>query len=505
MKNIGFAFALILVATAGVAQQPGSGLGSGSAQEVYHERWRPQYHFSPKAHWMNDPNGMVFYQGTYHLFFQYYPDSMVWGPMHWGHAVSKDMVHWQELPIALSPDTLGYIFSGSAVVDKNNSSGFGRSGLGQSGDTPLVAIFTQHDPVGASQNRNDFQNQSIAYSLDNGQTWSKYPRNPVLRNPGITDFRDPKVFWYSAGHEWIMALAVKDHIEFYTSADLRNWVKAGEFGKDAGAHGGVWECPDLFPLDDGHGHMTWVLIVNINPGGPNGGSATQYFLGRFDGKHFVSSTAGVRWLDYGPDEYAGVTWSNTGGRRLFLGWMSNWLYGQRVPTDPWRSANTLPRQLGLEKVGDSLYVTSTPVRELDGLVASAERVVVIPQALPELAKISLRVNGVISIGLVLFNASGDSLLVGYDSAMGYYIDRRHAGVAVGPDFDRVYTAPRISKASTIELTVYVDASSVELFADGGLTTMTALVFPSRPYNRVTLRSVRTAFRWLEVSALNGIH
>ena len=478
------------------------------AAPVYHEQWRPQFHFSPKAHWMNDPNGMVFYQGTWHLFFQYYPDSSVWGPMHWGHAASTDMVHWQERPIALYPDKLGYIFSGSAVVDRNNTSGFGRPG-----QPPLVAIFTQHDPVGASRNRNDFQNQSIAYSRDNGKIWTKYPGNPVLRNPGITDFRDPKVFWYTQGREWLMTLAVKDHIEFYSSPDLKTWKKAGEFGKEAGAHGGVWECPDLFPLDDGHGQEVWVLIVNINPGGPNGGSATQYFLGRFDGKTFTPSTAGTRWLDYGPDEYAGVTWSNTGKRRIFLGWMSNWLYGQRVPTDPWRSANTVPRELGLAKAGDSVYVTSTPVKELDTLDGPPEEVIVPGQQTGNVlaplhvpAKIAVQLKKVAAFDLVFSNRFNDSLVIRFDGSETYSIDRRHAGTSVGPDFDRVYTAPRISQAPSIGFTVYADASSFELFADEGLTVMTTLVFPTHPYTQIILRTqdpgIVESFRH---TPLEGIH
>ncbi|HEV3410880.1 MAG TPA: glycoside hydrolase family 32 protein [Puia sp.] len=492
MKNIGLVFGLMLVAAVGLAQQPGQ-------PQVYHERWRPQFHFSPKAHWMNDPNGMVYYGGTFHLFFQYYPDSMVWGPMHWGHAVSRDMVYWQELPIALYPDKLGYIFSGSAVVDTKNVTGFGTGGA-----LPIVAIYTQHDPVGASQNRNDFQNQSIAYSLDSGGTWVKYSGNPVLRNPGITDFRDPKVIWDVAEQKWIMVLAVKDHVEFYSSKDLKGWNKVGEFGKDKGARGGVWECPDLFPINDDQGHSTWVLIVNINPGGPNGGSATQYFLGNFDGRSFTAKTPGTRWLDYGPDEYAGVTWSNTGARRIFLGWMSNWLYGQRVPTDPWRSANTLPRDLQLARVGDSLYVTSTPVWVLDELETRRERVTP-PAALPKLAKISLQTNKTAAFNLVFSNAAGDSTVIGYDGAGRYFIDRRHAGVSVGPDFDRIYWAPRVSRDSTIGLTIYADASSFELFADGGLTVMTALVFPSKPYDRVALRSMDGVAAGLSISTLKSIH
>lgn len=489
MRKITFIIPLLLLAL------------PGPAQEVYQERWRPQFHFSPKAHWMNDPNGMVFYEGVYHLFFQYYPDSMVWGPMHWGHAVSKDMVHWKEEPIALYPDKLGYIFSGSAVVDTGNTSGFGKPGK-----PPLVAIYTQHDPVGATQNRNDFQNQSIAYSLDNGEHWVKYDHNPVLKNPGTADFRDPKVFWDQRGSQWIMALAVKDHVEFYSSPNLREWSKRGEFGKDAGAHGGVWECPDLFPMKDGDGRTVWVLIVNINPGGPNGGSATQYFLGDFDGRTFTPATSGVRWLDYGPDEYAGVTWSNTGVDRVFLGWMSNWLYGQRVPTDPWRSANTLPRVLGLEQVGDSVYLTSSPVREVD-LVQGGGTKIGFPATLPKQAMVWIQTNKVASLDLIFSNDAGDSVVIGYNDAdRRYYIDRRHAGVSVGPDFDRVYSAPRLARDAFVNLVIYMDASSFELFADDGVTVMTALAFPHQPYTRLGMRAaagVELKERWLR--PMKSIH
>ena len=213
-----------------------------TAASYYTEQHRPQFHFSPEKMWMNDPNGMVFYNDEYHLFYQYYPDSTVWGPMHWGHAVSKDLVHWEHLPIALYPDSLGYIFSGSAVVDWNNT-----SGLGTEENPPLVAIFTYHDAEGEKEGRNDYQTQGIAYSLDNGRTWEKYADNPVLENPGIKDFRDPKVSWHAATEKWVMILAVLDHVELYGSKDLKSWEKLSEFGKEVGAHGGVWECPDLFP------------------------------------------------------------------------------------------------------------------------------------------------------------------------------------------------------------------------------------------------------------------
>ena len=232
---------------------------------------------------MNDPNGMVYHNGEYHLFYQHNPDSTVWGPMHWGHAVSKDLVKWEHLPIALYPDSLGTIFSGSAVVDKNNT-----SGLGTKDNPAMVAIYTYHNAEGEKAGRKDYQTQGIAYSLDNGRTWTKYKANPVLKNPGIKDFRDPKVSWYEKGQKWIMTLAVTDHISFYSSKNLLDWTKESDFGADIGGHGGVWECPDLFKMPvAGTNEEKWVLIVNINPGAPNGGSGTQYFVGQFDGKNFV--------------------------------------------------------------------------------------------------------------------------------------------------------------------------------------------------------------------------
>ncbi|HZH37827.1 MAG TPA: glycoside hydrolase family 32 protein, partial [Flavisolibacter sp.] len=306
---------------------------------AYNEPHRPQIHFTPKTAWMNDPNGMVYHNGTYHLFYQHNPDSTVWGPMHWGHATTKNLVHWQHQPVKLFPDSLGTIFSGSAVVDVNNTSGFGSKGK-----VPLVAIFTHHNPVMEKAGRNDFQYQSLAFSLDEGKTWTKYTGNPVVKNPGIRDFRDPKVMWHQGSGKWIMTLATLDRVTFYSSSNLKDWLKESEFGKELGAHGGVWECPDLFPLEY-NGEQVWVLLVSINPGGPNGGSATQYFTGRFDGKTFTPLQTDTQWIDYGPDNYAGITWSNTGKRKIFLGWMSNWQYAAAVPTQTWRSAMTIPRDL----------------------------------------------------------------------------------------------------------------------------------------------------------------
>jgi fructan beta-fructosidase len=443
---------------------------------------------------MNDPNGMVYHNGTYHLFFQYYPDSTVWGPMHWGHATSKDLVHWQQQPVALYPDSLGYIFSGSAVADKDNTSGFGVDSK-----VPMVAIFTHHDPKGEKAGSDDFQNQSIAYSLDEGKTWTKYAGNPVLKNPGIKDFRDPKVSWYEAGKKWIMTLATLDRVTFYSSKDLKNWVKESEFGNEVGAHGGVWECPDLFPLDY-NGQAIWVLLVSINPGGPNGGSATQYFTGQFDGKTFIPYQTDTRWIDYGPDDYAGVTWSNTGNRKIFLGWMSNWQYANVVPTQKWRGANTVPRDLGIKKVDDKYLVTSEPINALNllnedsvilnNIEVNQSHFIAKAGKLTGPARLSLSSDKIESFSITFSNDSGEKVIAGYDKAGNhFFIDRTKSGkVAFEKGFAAKHTAPRLSKDENFNLTLILDNASIELFADDGLSVMTEIFFPSPLYSGIEIQS-----------------
>ncbi|MGN6616511.1 MAG: glycoside hydrolase family 32 protein [Ilyomonas sp.] len=465
------------------------------AQEFYHEQYRPQIHFSPKEKWTNDPNGMVYYNGIYHLFFQHYPDSTIWGPMHWGHATSTDLIHWTQQPIALYPDSLGYIFSGSAVVDKTNTSGFGKDGK-----IPLVAIFTHHDPKGEREHRNDYQNQSLAYSLDNGKTWIKYAGNPVLKNPGITDFRDPKVMWYEPQKKWIMTLATKDHITFYSSPDLKQWQEESMFGKNIGVHGGVWECPDLFSLEYNNKQI-WVLIVNLNPGGPNGGSATQYFMGDFDGSRFTPDDTATRWLDYGPDEYAGITWSNTGERKIFLGWMSNWLYANVVPTTVWRNAMTAPRELKIKEVDGKLFVASEPVKELDKIkgksftfqnvkidnnldLSTKTEKITLPCSL------DIDLDKAEDFSVILSNDSGEQLIIGYDKKENrYFIDRTRSGKTdFQKDFSEKHFAPRLSVNNKINIKLIIDVSSVELFADDGLSVMTEIFFPSKPYDHINIQS-----------------
>ena len=480
--------------------------------KVMNEQHRPQVHFSPQANWINDPNGMVYYKGIYHLFFQYHPYSSVWGPMHWGHATSKDLIQWKEEPIAIYPDSIGTIFSGSAVVDKNNTSGFGKNG-----QVPLVAIFTQHDTIGEKAGRNNFQNQSIAYSLDEGKTWTKYAANPVIKNPGLRDFRDPKVMWYEPQKKWIMTLSANNHIEFYSSADLKDWIKESNFGEGRGAHGGGWECPDLIAVDD-NGIQRWVLIVNLNPGAPNGGSGTQYFVGDFDGKTFTSNQKDTRWLEYGPDDYAGITWSNTGKRKIFLGWMSNWDYANQVPTDPWRNAMTIPRELKLKHIGNDIFITSQPVSELSAIQSPAvsfqnlkvtKSIAIATKAdKPKFpCRINLDASGIKDFTMVLLNEIGEELLIGYDAKQNqYFIDRTKSGKTdFQKNFAARYVAPRLTDNAAMKISLVIDVSSVELFADDGLTVMTTIFFPNKPYNQIHIQSAGgILFKKLEYISLKSI-
>lgn len=471
------------------------------------EDFRPQFHFTPKSGWMNDPNGMFYLDGTYHLFFQHNPDDNVWGPMHWGHATSTDLIDWEEQPIALEPDEHGTIFSGSAVVDHKNT-----SGLGDGQTPPVIAIFTYHNTEREEEGANDFQTQGIAYSNDAGKTWIKYENNPVLDNPGIRDFRDPKVIWYEEGNKWIMSLAVEDHIKFYSSPNLLEWEHLSDFGKNSGNHGGVWECPDLFKMQvNDTGEERWVLLVSINPGGPNGGSATQYFVGDFDGTTFTldGSIEDIGeehdyWVDYGKDNYAGVTWSNIpqdDGRHLFIGWMSNWEYANVVPTQTWRSAMTIARELELKKIAESYRITSTPVKELESyktetitkqsIIVDAETVLV---AKGETGLTS----SVIEVNIAelkdqdyrfqLKNEVGDVLAFGYDSKeSNYYIDRSQSGITdFNEEFaDKRSVAPRISESGSLNFTAVVDNMSIEIFFDNGTTVMTEIFFPTRPFSSFT--------------------
>lgn len=457
-------------------------------------QYRPGHHFTPAAHWLNDPNGLVWHQGRWHLFFQYHPHSSVWGPMHWGHASSTDMLHWQEHDIALAPDALGMVFSGSAVVDHRNTSGFGRGG--HAGCAPLVAMYTHHDDARAQAGDPRHQHQGLAYSTDDGLTWTPYPGNPVLPNPGTKDFRDPKLLWCDARGCWLVVLAVGDHVAFHSSPDLKRWTHESDFGHGLALHQGVWECPDLFPLQYG-GRTHWVLLVSGVKGGPNGGSAMQYFVGDFDGRRFTPAGP-ARWLDHGPDNYAGVTWSNApGGRRVFIGWMSNWEYARELPTAPWRGAMTLPRELRLLPAAGALHVASLPVREVDAWPGEVLPVPSGPwpldldaavQAAQGRLRLELRLAAADGFELVLGNRAGDQLRIGFDAtAVAFYIDRREAGLhRFHPGFAARHQAPRVADGAALSVQVCLDGSSVELFGDGGLSVLTALVFPQAPFTTLRL-------------------
>ncbi|MFD2099746.1 glycoside hydrolase family 32 protein [Flagellimonas iocasae] len=466
-------------------------------ERIYTEQYRPQFHFSPPEKWMNDPNGLVYNQGIYHLFYQYYPEDIVWGPMHWGHATSKDLMHWEHKPIALYPDEHGLIFSGSAVVDKNNTSGFAKSG-----ETPLVAIFTYHLMEDEKAGSNDFQTQGIAYSLDNGDTWTKYEGNPVIGNEGIRDFRDPKVFWHEESQQWILTLVAGDHAKFYASKNLKEWKHLSDFGKTQGAHGGVWECPDLFPLSvEGSNEQKWVLIISINPGAPNGGSGTQYFIGDFDGEKFTSDQIEPKWVDYGTDNYAGVTYNNTpNGKRIFIGWMSNWDYARDTPTQKWRSAMTLPRELSLHKVAEDYRLKSYPVKQSEALVSMvlAENVLVEPHASD-----TLRIDGLNQSQLELKTVSKDFTLI-FKNDMGetleltldakseaFILNRMKSGkVDFQPEFGnkKHFMPVALTETEIFDIKILLDWSSIELFIDGGIYVMTDQVFPNEPYNSLIIQN-----------------
>ena len=452
------------------------------------EKYRPLFHFSPRQHWMNDPNGLVYFQGTYHMFYQYYPGGTTWGPMHWGHATSKDLVTWQHQPVALYPDSLGYIFSGSVVVDTDNT-----SGLAGKGETPLVAIFTHHNPDKEKAGRIDYQNQSLAYSLDAGTTWIKYKGNPVLKNPGVNDFRDPKVFWYAPVKKWMMTLATKDRISFYSSPNLIDWSLESQFGKGLNDNG-VWECPDLFPLPYGNDSI-WGLLVSMNPGGVNGGSGTMYFTGTFDGKTFTPFDTQLRWLDYGPDDYAGVTFSNTGNKKIVIGWMSNWLYAQTVPTESWRSAMTIPRELYAFRKNDQYFIGAKPLPGIETLVDKDKKVVLTPDRITKAPTSTYQLSlsgGVHDCSFILKNNKQQEIKVGYDAATKrYYIDRTKAGnTTFSADFPKVFYAPRQSDNKDITISAYVDVASIELFFDDGAAVMTAIFFPDEPYSNITVNGLK---------------
>ena len=474
------------------------------------EKFRPAYHFSPAWGWMNDPNGMVYKDGEYHLFYQYNPYGSMWGNMHWGHAISKDLIHWEHQPVAIAPDALGTIFSGSCVVDKDNTAGFGAGAI--------VAFYTS---------ASDRQVQSMAYSLDNGRTFKKYDRNPILTSTQ-RDFRDPKVFWYAPESKWVMIVSADKEMRFYDSHNLKDWNYLSSFGEGYGVQPCQFECPDMveLPVDGDINHKKWALIVNVNPGCYFGGSATQYFIGDFDGTKFICDNQPnvTKWLDWGKDHYATVCFSNTGDRVVAVPWMSNWQYCNIVPTRQFRSANALPRELGLYTQDNDIYLSAAPVAETKNLRKESkdvpsftvdkdyhiESLLTDNEGAYELS-LNIIAGKAEIMGFSLFNDKGEKVDIYLnlpekklvmDRTKSGIVDfgknsspheieahdrRKTTSINYIDDFALATWAP-IQKENEYKLDVFVDKCSVEIFLDGGKIAMTNLIFPTEPYNRMCFYS-----------------
>ena len=462
------------------------------------EPWRPQFHFTPVRNWMNDPNGMLFFEGEYHLFYQYNPMGDRWGHMSWGHAVSRDLTRWQHLPLALAEENGVMIFSGSAVVDWKNTTGFGTGKA-----PPLVAIYTGH------HTEKPLQNQHIAYSNDQGRTWTKFSGNPVL-DIGEKDFRDPKVFWHEPTRRWIMTVSwpVPRKVRFYASPNLKDWTHLSDFGP-AGSTEGIWECPDLFPLQTENGAKErWVLIVNVGSGAPAGGSGCQYFVGTFDGTRFEldpaaqptlpagEATQPALWADFGSDFYAAVSWSDipkADGRRLWIGWLSNWVYAQDVPTSPWRSAMSVPRELMLGETPSGLRLLQKPVRELEKIRRNGHRLQGSSIANANAWITGLGIKGNLleiavefevpadpgEFGASVHSSAREQTRLACDLKNGrLQLDRTRSGrIDFHPAFSGVHSGPLRSIDGKVRLHLLLDTGSIEVFANDGETVLTDLIFP----------------------------
>ncbi|MDE6490012.1 MAG: DUF4980 domain-containing protein, partial [Muribaculaceae bacterium] len=459
------------------------------------EKYRPAFHHTPLYGWMNDPNGMFYHDGKWHLYYQYNPYGSKWQNLSWGHSVSSDLVNWEHLPTALTPDGLGYIFSGSSVIDNDNTAGFGHDAV--------IAMYTSAATS---------QMQSIAYSTDCGTSFTVYPGNPTITLE--SEARDPKVFWNDQTKEWnlVLAHALDHEMLFFTSPDMKRWEYRSSFGKGLGAQGGVWECPDLFELPvDGSDSTKWVLLCNINPDGPFGGSGTQYFIGDYDGATFKADTDSngnipTKWLDYGKDHYATVSWNNApDNRRTVIGWMSNWQYAADVPTMQYRSANTLPREMGLFRAPDGeIYASCRPSPELEGIrskivqntrkatVGTKGRTFALPEANDGICEILMEIDARKSekVDITLSNTLDDKVTISYDpSNRTLALDRTESGIV---DFSEGFPATTVTPThetdGRISLRIFIDRSSIEVFGNDGRFVMTNLVFPNKPYSTLHIAS-----------------
>lgn len=461
--------------------------GDFSVPEDY---YRPAYHHTPEYGWMNDANGLFYKDGVYHLYYQYNPFASVWGNMHWGHSTSTDLVHWEHQPVAIYRDGYGHIFSGSSVVDYANTAGFGEGAV--------VSFYSSHNP-----SREYVQTQCLAYSTDDGLTFTKYEGNPVLVPfDGLKDFRDPKVFWYEPESKWVMIVSADKEMRFYTSQNLKEWEYMSGWGEGYGVQPRQFECPDFFPLTTSEGETKWVMIVNVNPGCYFGGSATQYFVGEFDGRTFTcdSPKETVKWLDWGKDHYATVTFFGLEDRVVAVPWMSNWQYGASVPTKYFRSANAFPRELGLFKDGNEYYVSVNPVDELlsleagkhdiKGLAVNGDRVCLFDET-DGAFELDIHISALSDSKstIRLSNDADEYVDLYFDAAQERFVmDRKNSGII---DFSRnfaVDTWAPVKLDGSHSIKIVADKASLEIFLDDGKVAMTNLVFPTKPYNQIALLS-----------------
>ena len=475
---------------------------SDTFDKTNRENFRPLYHHTPEYGWMNDPNGMFYHDGVWHLYYQWNPYGSKWQNMTWGHSTSRDLIHWTHEGTAIEPDGLGTIFSGSCALDPDNTVGYGKDAV--------VALYTSAA---------DMQTQSLAGSTDGGITFQKYAGNPVLTLP--TEARDPNMFYNPDTKLWtiVLAHALEHEVLFFTSPDLKTWTKTCSFGKVA-AQGGVWECPDLFPLEI-DGKKKWVLLLNLNPGGPFGGSATQYFIGDYDGKTFTSDTLAdgtipTKWMDFGKDHYATVSWSDApDSRRTAIGWMSNWQYAADVPTLQYRSANTCPRDLSLFSDNGEIYLASVPSPELRKMRSKASvanvsfsapakgRTFALPKANDGICEIEFDIDASKKKGnteIILSNEKGENVKIIYNAADNTIsFDRKESGIVdFSIDFPAVTVAPTFTHDGRTSVHMLIDRSSIEMFAKDGRYAMTNLVFPNQPYSSMKVSSTAGA----KISNLN---
>ncbi len=452
------------------------------------ELYRPQIHYTPAINWMNDPNGLVYANGTYHMFYQYNPQGNQWGNMSWGHATSTDLMHWTEQPVALTRDDLGAIFSGSCVIDKDNTAGFGAGAM--------VALYTSAGEKAPVEGK---QQQSIAYSTDGGKNFTRFTGNPVIKNDD-DNLRDPKVFWHEPTHKWVMALAKgwKKGVELYGSTDLKTWQHLSTFFLPLNGRPDLqWECPDLMQMGN-----KWVMLVSVNPGGPLVGSGMMYFTGNFDGTTFTADNAGdgqtpvtPQWLDYGMDNYAGVTWSNTGDRHIMIGWMNNWSYSGDVPCSPWRSAFTLPRELSLTEYEGKPLLCSTVVKEIDQIAGQWQQLTVDGSSAATIeAKdaYQLRLTIAMDKNTTVALANDANELFSFDIRTATRTLTAHRTATSGrTNFNGTFSIPSMNAplcvdGNEVTLDIFVDQSSVEIFTQQGTMSMTNLVFPQKIYNQLTV-------------------